>query len=212
MAKTGYPVLGDMDDFLQDAGITTTGLDMLDALAAGISAFERETGRTFYVAAAVTRTYDPPTAPSGVLPLKADLISSPTPTVSYQGTLMTAATDYRFLPANAPGEGKPYNRVEFLRRWYWPVTRGDWDQISIVGKFVYAATIPEDAWRGMLTMAGLELAPQIAQAISLGLVSWTEADVTENYGQKPLQGLIDQWTDRADRITARYKKRTVGWG
>lgn len=203
-----YPTAADLQAFLEAAGLTTTGLDLATAVQAGRQRFERETGRRM-LAVTQTRTFDPPTNPTGTLNLRADLVLASS--VSVAGVAL-AATEYQFLPHNAVTDGQPFTMIRFQRRWYGPLEWSQLGTVSITGSWGFAAAIPDDAWTAMLQAAALDRLPQIGTALSEGLISWKEADVEERYGDNPLSGLSAEWKSGYAAAATRYRKVQVGVG
>ncbi len=214
MPITTYPTGAALTTFLSASGLTTTSLDVDTAVLAGIADFERATGRKFYSATRTARTFDPPTDMRAMLDLKWDLASDDAVAavvVSY-GVTKTANTDYRFQPRDAAGDGVPYNRLELRGRWLFPHDWDDNDAISITGTWAYSAIgIAPDAYRAMLAASALDLLPQIAYAFTKGLVTWSEAGVSESYGQDPFSGLRQVWMELVSKSTLRHRRVTVGF-
>mgnify|MGYP001577782326 FL=1 len=188
------------------------GLDLATAVAAGIDAFERDTGRKFLATGDTTRNFDLPTNSRGMLDFKADL--SALTSLAIQGTAYTLNTDFRLLAEDADEEGLPWTRVQFARRWIFPLEWTNVRVIAIVGRWAYASSsgagMPEGAWTAMLYAGVLMRLPQIAARATRGVVSWGEADVNESYGQQPLGGLVQLWQAQLCAAVARYHKVTVG--
>lgn len=209
---TAYPDSLNLSTFLAAHHLDVSRLDtatLEDAISAGINDVERATGRTF-VAASASRLFDPPQNPNGILDLRADLVA--VTSISYQGTAMVDGTDFYAEPYDAPAKGQPYNRIRFVRRiWYWPIDDSLRRSITVTGTWGYGATIPATIWNAMLAAGGIQLLPALIHAVAAGLVRWTEADVTEEYGPKPFAYLADGW----GAILARadwFKRVTVGLG
>jgi len=195
MPHAAYPTASDLEAFLIAAGFDATfvaTLDLTTAAAAGQQAFEEATGRRF-LATTQTREFDPcRVTPAGKLNLKTEAVSFSS--VTWGTTTLTAGTDYRGLPLNAPDDGKPYNMLEFGHyRRYYPLTFPLSTLITVVGSWGYGTTIPDAVWAAMLAAAGLWLWPQIMQAITGGLTAWTEADMSETYGQTAFLRLQNGW-------------------
>ena len=195
MAQAAYPTMVDLGAWLQDAGFTTAvvaNLDLTTAAASGVASFERAVGRRM-LATSQTREFDLPRHLRGVLDLRDDLAAVTTVTV--RGTAQVLGTDYRLREPNAADRGVPYWALQFARRFYvlesYPQPL--WDQIAVAGTWGYGATIPDDAWLGMLAAAGLALFPYLAQAQARGLEMWSQADVTERYGSDPLGSFRKNW-------------------
>ena len=194
--RSQYPTGENLESFLLQAGFSATfvaGFDLELWALAGWRAFEREADRVM-LAAAGTREYDPAqVSPRGVLDLGADLVS--VTSAAYGSTTFVQGTDFRLFPLNAARLGRPYNAVTFgYWRRFWSSTFPLSTLIAIVGSWGFGTLIPEDAWIGMLAMAGREMQPLLGQASSKGLEMFTEADVTERYGPKPLEALLTGWS------------------
>jgi len=216
MAKTAYPTEIEFHAYLSDAGFSAAFLALLDletALAAGQSTFEEMTGRRM-LATTQTREFDPPSNSWRDLDLKTDLLSVTGLTVG--ATALISGTDYRLLPYNAADDGRPYNMVRFNRWWTPPPTWAERGSVVITGSWGFGTTIPEAAWQGILTLAGLSLFPAIAQSRTRGIQMWREADVTEQYGADPLGSLRDNWSRYAMGVDGRggvvgmYRRVTQG--
>jgi hypothetical protein len=209
---SSYPDHTDLSAFLAAHNLSVTALDtgtLADAAAAGVDAVERRCGRTF-LATSQTRAFDPPGNPNGVMDTRDDLAA--VTAISYQGTAMAAGTDYRAEPYDALSKGQPYNRIRFVKRlWYWPIDDTLRASISVQGLWGYGSTIPPAVWSAMLAEAGLSLMPELAHALAAGMVRWTEADVTEEYGAKPLAYLAGYWGQISARAE-RFRRVTVGLG
>lgn len=196
MGQAAYPTGSDLAAYLLAAGFTATFVAALDTdtfAAAGASQFERECDRRM-LAVTQTREFDPArVTASGFLDLRADLASLAS--VAWNGVSYAVGTEVRAFPLNAADDGRPYSGLTFgvWRRFYpmsYPLLP---PLVTVTGDWGYGATIPEDAWAGMLAAAGLLLVPQIIQRRTGGMESWTEADMTERYGTNPLQGLRTGW-------------------
>lgn len=211
---TIYPTAADVQVELVARGLralTPIGADlMLDldtAAQVGRREFERATGRQFL---AVTRTLvrDYPQGTKR-LPLNADIASSVGLTVSVSGTAKVLNTDYYLKPDNADAYGEPWTAIEFAAfSYYLPVLPAR--AISITGSIGYGTTIPVEAWRAMRDVACMECLPGIQALLTGGLVSWTEAGISENYGKQPFDGAITLWTNRIEKAETRLRRVTAG--
>lgn len=224
MGKAAYPTAAELAAYLVAAGFDSTfvaALDTTTMAAAGAAQFEREAGRRM-LAVTQTREFDPAkVSPRGFLDLRGDLAALTS--VSWGTTSYVVGTDVRAFPLNAADDGLPYSGLNFG---YW---RRFWGQsgfplpqlISVAGDWGYGATIPEDAWIGMMAYAGLLLFPQILILRTQGMLDWTEADMHEVYGNNPLQGLRLGWQavtlgtaggldDRGQRHWGKYARIPMG--
>ncbi len=195
MARSQYPTGDDLQAFLLSAGFSATFLSALNLdyqrfADVGRDDFESKVGRRM-LATSETRTFPPPLSPRGILDLADDLASAST--VTYNAVTLTTGTQYLLLPQNAAGRGRPYAQMQFLLRWITPLSFAMLSGVAITGLWGYGATIPEDAWQGMLESAALRLWPLLAQARTRGMQMWREADMAESYGPTPLQHLRDGW-------------------
>lgn len=224
MGKAAYPTAAELAAFLVAAGFSSTFVAALDTTtfaAAGAAQFEREADRRM-LAVTQTREFDPErVSPRGFLDLRADLAAATS--VAWSSQSYAVGTDVRLFPLNAVDDGRPYSGLSFpyWRRFYpvsYPILP---PLITVVGDWGYGATIPEDAWVGMMAYAGLLLFPQIVQRSTGGMEAWTEADMSERYGINPLQGLRMGWQgvalataggldDRGVRHTGKYARVPMG--
>lgn len=196
MGKAAYPTGADLVAYLTAAGFATTfiaALDTTTAALAGAAQFERDADRRM-LAVTQTREFDPErVGPRGFLDLRADLATATS--VAYGSQSFIVGTDVRLMPLNAVDDGHPYNALSFgyWRRFYavsyplLPVL------ITVIGSWGFGATIPEDAWEGMLAFAGMFLFPQLVQRRTQGMIEWREADMQESYGLNPLLSLRLGW-------------------
>lgn len=196
MGKLAYPTGAELAAYLIAAGFTAAfvaALDTTTAAAAGAAQFEREADRRM-LAVTQTREFDAErVSPRGFLDLRTDLAAATG--VSWSTNTYVVGTDVRLFPLNAADDGHPYSGLTFpyWRRFYptsYPLLP---PLITVVGSWGFGATIPEDAWIGMLAAAGLLLLPQIVQRRTGGMVAWSEADMQETYGPNPLMSLQRNW-------------------
>jgi hypothetical protein len=213
--QAAYPAALDLTNFFSEAGFNTgdfslAGINVTQAVAAGIARFESDTGRKFLSAAGEVRTFDPPSNWRSMLDLRADLILPTVVSLTGSGTL-TLGTDYRFLPQQAPNNSEPYDRIQLTRLWWQPIYPTSWGALSITGTWAYGSQIPDDAWFAMLAAAALNRLPQIVNAALGGMIELKESDISETYGPKPFQVLREAWTEMYQAAVSRYKRATVGW-
>lgn len=200
-----YPTGSDLAAFLAPAGLDLDAFDLERLAAAGIAAFERATGRTF-LAADGTRTFDPPTAPGGVLDLRADLAELTS--VSYAGTALTVPAQVRALPLAGP----PYDRLQFQRFHGMPALPwwSQLGQISVTGLWGYGETLPGDVFEAMLAQAALQVHAQALHAATGGLKVWREKDRSEDYGGGSWDALRAGWEDLVGAAVGAYRRVAVG--
>ena len=151
MAVNDYCTADEVKAAMPDGNWGATYDALLALLAARASrAIDRFTKRepgAYYVSADTTRYF---TADSEVDLYIGELAAAPTTvSIAEAGDLtdLTAlvATDYFMTPPNALLEGLPYNFIQLDNLngdyWYWPTFQ---KSVVIVGKFGYAAAIPDD--------------------------------------------------------------------
>lgn len=222
--KTAYPTASDLLTFLTDAEIATdtaTALATSTVISAAIQDVEQSCNRIFLAPAdAETRYYDPPTGPTGKLFI-ADLASFTS--LSYQpegstATTLTRNEDFWLLPDNAATLSQPYTCIEFRRRWPVPLPATLRRSLLLVGKHGYGTRgdsapavggFPEAVWDAMLARAGERLWPRLRQALTGGMLSFTELGVTESFGVEPWRDLKDGWTSTVRSTVAQYRRRGV---
>lgn len=219
MPKATYPTSADLSSFLTTAGFasaTVAALDLATAIAAGIASFEREAGRKMLwlaATAAEQRRYDPPQNRDGLLFLADDLCELTSLVYEpYQGsaTTLTADDDYELEPYNALLRGQPVTKIRFLhRRWLMPLSSANRRSLKITAKWAYAIStfgFPDDAWEAMRAHGAWALWPSLRQAVTGGMLSWSEAGVNENYGVESWTGLRDLWDDQYQSAVKRYRR------
>lgn len=181
---------------------------MLDA---GIASLERSIGRKIFALQDQTRNFDPPREWHGVLDLKTDLRAITSVVVA--GVTQTLYTDYRPLPEDADEDERPWSMLQFKGRWLSSYIWQNQRIVAVTGRFGYGTEvtgIPEDLWMAACANSLLIRLPQIAAATTQGLISWTEADVTEEYGVAPYQGLIALYQTTVADAVHRYRRVAVG--
>lgn len=214
MSRTAWPTAADLAQWLASAGVmdvpptgALAGLDLEAALAAGLSEWERATGfEPFEAAASDTARYYSPDG-SCFLDLGAGLVAAPTSVVvgyspTSAGTALTANQDYWLWPLNAIASGHPATAIRFAAP-----QRGAPMSIVITGKFgaCLHATIPEDAWLGVMLAAAEQLLPQIEAVLSHGgMRSIQEGDVSYSY-----EGLASKWHGQWTSLANRYRRLWV---
>ena len=188
MAKDAYPTGSDLAAFLAEFGVTAPSAAALDTLAAaGVQRFENAVHRTMLAGPPEARPYDPPAEP--LLDLLADLAELTSITYTPEGappTVFTTPADYRPMPTNAPARGRPWLWIDFRRTWWLPHPDSLRGAISILGRWGYGLTIPEDAWLAMLSAGASPLWDRAAAAaLAAGgggpLKSWRQGNSSEEY-------------------------------
>jgi hypothetical protein len=79
------------------------------------------------------------------------------------------------------------------------------NNIKITGTWGYAATIPQDVWKAVAAKAAGELATLNAMTAQGRLVSWTDLDVSENYGTEHCEEAAG-WTKQYNKAVKIHKK------
>lgn len=214
----GYPTGADMRAYLEQGqlGILLTAmggsldtLDLDEMARVGIEIFERETDRTMLATIDSVRRYDPAMYPKGMLDLKRDLAA--VTSVLFQGQTLVTVQDYRLLPTDADQDGRPWTRLQLFIRWSRPLWWSLNDAVSITGKWGYSALgIPADAWDAMLLAGALWRLGHLYLLRTRGFRQWREADMMEDYGEKPFGSLFEMWNSQLRRVLQRYARATVG--
>ena len=216
MAKSAYPTLLDLEDYLLGAGFTVgqvAPLDLKTAIASGIREFEARVDRTMLAPAATSiRYYDPPT--NGDVVFVEDCASAPTVEIVPQGgtaEALTAGTDYTTEPVNAIAKGQPVTMLRFLvRTWCYPLPPSARQSVKVTAKHGYCLTLPDDAWSAMLARGAEIVLPRLVRTISSalrgGVVEWQEGDVRKKYGSNPAADLRSLAKEQWDRGVCAYER------
>lgn len=188
MGQPAYPTGSDIAAYLADFGVTVPVTASLEVFAvAGRQAFENAAGRVMLAGDPEARLYDPPAEP--LLDLMADLAEITSVTYQPEGApeaVFTYPADYRPMPQNAAAQGRPWQWLDFRRMWWIPRPDSLRGAISILGRWGYGLTIPEDAWLAMLAAGAAPLWDKAAAAsLAAGgggpLKSWREGNASEEY-------------------------------
>lgn len=214
MSRTTMPTAGDLQTFLAASNIIEepptgdhSSLLFGAAVAAGLRWWEDATGfDPFEAAAADVTRYLSPDGTALLEPGFGITAALTSLTVGYSttssGTALTANQDYWLEPLNAIADGKPATLIRFSCR-----QTGLPRSIVVVGKLGYCpnATIPEDAWYGVLLASAAVLGPQLDALQSQGgLKRMTEGDVTYEYG-----ALAGTWRDQATALARQFRRAVV---
>lgn len=220
MPHSAYPSSADLQQFLVGNGLTLPTSFAYDAHASAIrSEWEKLTGRIPFLGDAVDVTflYDPPGAESRNIwtpyvggQARLDLwpgwvsITSIALGVTVDnpvGSIVDLSRQIRFYPQNQSLRGIPIEWVDFK----FPVW-GVAGSVQVIGKRGYSATIPDEAWLGMLYLGGSNALMSYRASLLSGALSWKEADVTESRDPKAIMTLGDDYKARAMQIIAQYKQ------
>lgn len=200
----------------------TPPLDLPGAVRAGIQGFERDCDRHFLAGRTIenvetgeeTRRFDPATNPArytsllefgpyGDLTALSSVVWAPE---SSPAETLALNTDFWPVPVNAPATGFPYTGLEFRRRFWAPLLPANRHSIEVTGLWGFGTILPADAWRAMLTGAAVQAWTGIFNARSGGVLSWKEADVSEDYGIQPLSDIRKGWAMDYDRAVTAYRR------
>ena len=217
MAHTEYPTAAQVETFLSAAGVTLpSGWDTTSEIQAAIAEWEQLTGYSPFFATTQTRVFNPPgfgpnnywavRGGQNVLKLDSPLIS--VSALSVSGVARTAGTDYYL--------GQPNEARHWFIRFARAVT-GLQDCISITGSWGYGANVPDNAFQAIKKKAAAAVVDAaISQALSLGLSSMKEDDVSEDYGglisaaAKLTPGqMIGSWNNDFHATAARFRRVDV---
>ena len=219
-SRTYWPTSEDLNNFLSAAGLTvSTSLELfLDtAVSAARRDFEGPAGadrKMLGDTSDVARRYDPPTDGQSLLFI-ADLASLTSVVYQPDGSsaeTLTQNTDFWLEPYEAQSDSNrpaPYTRIRFARRWLQPLGTTLRRSIIITGKWGYATTLPDDVWLACLARAGWHLHATLAQSTSGGLVRWSDADASEQFGDSPLQALKDGWDGMFRTVAHSYRRLSL---
>jgi hypothetical protein len=226
MPKLAYPDSHDCERVLRSLGLfdadaldaAILDLDLETAASAASRQWEEETGWIPFLAdaAAVTRFFDPqgpnrqPQVVGGryVMELGTGLVTLTSVTngigPTSVGTLQTLDTDFWLSPYNADELGRPWTALEWLVQ-QWGARRS----IKIIGRFGYSTTVPDDAWLAIAHRAASIALPEIATRIVGGVRKFSEAGVTEEYGDDFLtgqKGVGGAWSLEWKAAVGRYRR------
>lgn len=211
-----WPDTTDLNNYLIAAGLISAGitdteseLDLAGAIDAAVEQWNDETRYWPFqsTGTAQARRYTPPTG--GILDLNGGLVALTSlyidVTYTSAGTAYTNLQHFRLIPRDAPQRSRPWTGVEFL----WSPQNVSDGEIEITGTWGYclAANLPARASRGVLALAALELVPQIQQALTQGIVRWTEGDRSKQYADLP--GAIGGWQAAANNDLRHFRRMRV---
>jgi hypothetical protein len=234
MSHTVLPGSADLSSYITGLNLFDSGelaavlarIGLADKAAAAAAAWQEQTGWYPFIkdTSDVSRRFDPPGPNSHhggvwalrggkwVLDLRAGLLVVTSIVTGYSasttnpqaGTAQVAEDDYWLLPEEAPLQNRPYTQVEFAAaRW------GDPRSVRITGRWGFCSIVPEDAWQAVLQYGALLAASDLQTNLTLGMLEYTEAVVTERYGPTPLAKLVERWQDVWDQAVGRYVRVTV---
>lgn len=220
MTYTEFPADEDIKGFLADQEYATPcNLSYEGYADAAKREFERRTGRIPFLKDSVNveRFYDPPvpSAHGQFLALDAGLLEVSSVMVGVSttnpGVVLTQGSDYVLHDYNAPVEGRPYERIQFVssisNRFLYqssPHIGGSPRSIKVTGKWGYSATVPDDVYFAVLRL-GVSLAlMDLKEALAGDLVEWAEGDTRERLSIELIQKLGAGMTAYVDRVVSRY--------
>lgn len=214
-----YPTETELEDFLDAMGVTSTGFDLTNALAAAVALWERLTlYKPFLSDGSTTRYYSP--CERGILTLDTGAVSisavRQNVTDSDAGDLLTVYQDYWPLPINASQLEKPYERIQFRAVPYGATQQrpfsGEERQVSVTGVWGYAATCPIDVYEAILRAA----AASILRAVNVSTTGGAERVKQETVeytfssggsGNSGLAGIAAEWEKAFRSLALLYKRR-----
>lgn len=203
-------------------------LDLESFAAAAVRQWETETGWEPFLADVdvdnldQTRYFDPPgpnvrgefVGGGNHLTLDCGIVELDTVHTGWSattaGTAQLAGTDFRLWPYNADPLDKPWTELRFkYRQW------GEPQSIRLVGRFGYAATVPDNAWTAILHYGVILALPEIAANITGGgNLEFQELGVTERFGAgfltgtggKDDPGLGGAWMREWERVVRLFQR------
>ena len=211
MPFTTYPTDKDLSEALKESGVLTlpSQARMQALIKAAANQFELRTGWLPFLGQVQSRSFDPPgvkvsqTAYYGggdrKLVLDAGLVTLYS--LQVNGTPLVQNKDFWLRPANTA----PTQYIEFqISQYGLPLS------ITVSGLWGYSATLPEDAWLAIIRLAQIDLTGEYLQLSTGGLVKWSEGSVSEEYGSKPLEGVLQGYKTYVDKIIQTYRRIGVG--
>jgi hypothetical protein len=218
MSKSALPTATDLTNLFSSVGITLSGsFDAASVMASAITTWNRNTGyNPFFQASntALAIPFDPP-GPDATrmtrggrqrLLLTNGLISLTSLYVGVNaaggssGTQLILGQDFWLYPNDAQTASNPgpYTRIDFAY-----VQRGLPQSVVVTGVWGYGLnTIPDDAWEGILLLAGSMAARSILQGIFATPTTIKDDDVTIT--QDSFRDLGTAWEQRSWTIMQTY--------
>lgn len=217
---TAYPQATDVSAFVDAAGVsipTGFGVTQFEQVAsAAVNEWERLTGYRPFLATTATASfyYDPPgpndrgESRGGARRLILDRgfttvseVRNGITTTDTAGTVLTAGTDYRLWPKNAPQDSQPYTCIDFVGVQY-----GEPDSIKVTGTAGYATAINAEVYQAVLEIAAGDIMSAVMQGISTDPAEWKEGDVSERNSVELVQKLGEQWRNKGRSTALRYRR------
>lgn len=217
---SAYPAATAVSAYVAGAGVSVpTGFTsaMFDTHAyAAVNEWERLTDyRPFLAAMAAVSLYFDPPGPNRTTELRGGyqrlvldrgftVISEVRSGITVDdtaGTVLTAGTDYRLWPVNAPSDSQPYTCIDFIA-----VQRGEPNSVKVTGTAGYSATINAEVYQAVLELAAGHAMASLAQGIGSGAVEWDEGDVSERRSIELVQKLGEQWRTKARTTAMQYRR------
>jgi len=116
------------------------------------------------------------------------MVPDPITAAMQGGTNLVWRLGYQLCPEDAPDRKRPYEWIRFTSRQY-----GTIGSIQIVGRRGFSATLREDVYRAIVAGAMCEAEGEIRSILNQGLLSWTEAGVTEREREDSLAASFEAW-------------------
>lgn len=218
----GYPTAIDLYGFLTGAGLTPAAALMPQlgpAVLAAKQDFEQAIQRRMLADLTITqRRFDPPAKVGSILfiPDAVEITDVHYQPVGWEVSTFNRGIDYELYPDEAlatgvqPGESqyRPITGLRFWRRWSLPQSVRTRRGLYVTGRWGYADTLPEQAFRGILARAASALFTQVLIGRTSGILSWKDADRSVTYVDwlKLKMG----WDDEAARVVSHYRREH--WG
>jgi hypothetical protein len=217
---TAYPTSTAVSAYVAAAGVSIpTGFGLTQFgyhVDAAIDEWERLTEYRPFLAATASASfyYDPPgpnrTAESrgGYKRLLLDRgftaigeVRNGITTTDTAGTVLTAGTDYRPWPKNAPSDSQPYTAIDFVSVQY-----GEPESVKVTGTAGYATAINSEVFQSVLELAAGDAMAAFMQGIASGAVEWHEGDVSERGSVELIEKLGEQWRTKARTTALQYRR------
>lgn len=170
-------------------------------MTAAVRRFEEATGWVPFEAASQTRSFDPPSGGSLILPLAGGLLSVSSLTV--RGQSLTEGEDF-WLQRSRPD--MPAWGVRFLAP-----PGGPAQAIEIEGEWGRMEEADELAREAVLNLAAQMAVRAVADGYLSAPEQWREADVSESFSAASLGALGTGFASMAEPVIALFRRVTVGF-
>lgn len=218
MSRASYPQGSDVIDVLKANSMwpeSTVLQDLIEdqadtAVTDSVAHFEKSAGWLPFLSSGEdsTRYYDRINRAGNVL-LDGGLLSCSS--VAIHGSPFVIGTAVWLKPANAPGQGRPFLKLEFLpwlfQNWSWPIPNA----IAVTGEWGYSQSVPDDVWKSITRHAaaavitGIQATPYVQ--------STEQEDFKQSFnisGDVRPMDTVKFWQGSMDSCINRYKFVAVG--